>query len=165
MREAVRKTGRCSTCGVYKALTSSGYIKQHRRHQVPCAGSLSPPIPVASTNHVTWSSARKATIDRDDRRCRKCQASTDLEVHHIKERSCGGSNELENLITLCSPCHLEWTYAEPSVEVMTFDVWLTVPPARYLIGVWIHAWPSDKSAAAFKHAIAETIQLVTAGRR
>jgi len=38
-------------------------------------------------------------------RCRNCGKPHDLHVHHIVERAHGGSNDPENLITLCRTCH------------------------------------------------------------
>jgi len=43
-------------------------------------------------------------------RCSYCKKKFDylnLDVHHIKERSKGGSNELTNLTILCAGCHRE----------------------------------------------------------
>lgn len=40
--------------------------------------------------------------------CEKCGQKADwrgIQTHHIKHRSQGGNNELENLILLCARCH------------------------------------------------------------
>lgn len=37
--------------------------------------------------------------------CQKCGRTIDLEVHHIKPRSQGGTDDLENLQVLCGICH------------------------------------------------------------
>ena len=39
------------------------------------------------------------------RKCRRCGSSNNIEYHHIKPLSMGGSNDLENLIPLCVDCH------------------------------------------------------------
>ena len=45
-------------------------------------------------------------LDRDKYRCKCCKdKNTRLEVHHILERSKGGTDIPSNLITLCSECH------------------------------------------------------------
>lgn len=45
-------------------------------------------------------------LDRDGYQCQKCKAKhTRLEVHHIVFKSKGGTNEPDNLITLCHECH------------------------------------------------------------
>lgn len=44
--------------------------------------------------------------ERDGYCCQICNAqNVRLEVHHILKRSLGGSNDLENLVTLCVKCH------------------------------------------------------------
>ena len=42
---------------------------------------------------------------RDNHTCQTCGKSEDLNIHHIQHKSEGGSNELHNLITLCTQCH------------------------------------------------------------
>lgn len=59
-------------------------------------------------NSSTIPPARRSEVLRRDRfRCQSpgCHHSRFLEVHHLKPRSQGGGNELENLVTLCSGCH------------------------------------------------------------
>ena len=50
---------------------------------------------------------RREVLARDKHRCRApgCGRTRFLEVHHIKPRSLGGSNQAENLTTLCGSCH------------------------------------------------------------
>jgi len=47
----------------------------------------------------------KQAKERDGNKCSICERTTNLHVHHIIPRSVGGSNDLKNLITLCSGCH------------------------------------------------------------
>lgn len=43
---------------------------------------------------------------RDERRCQRCSAANvGLHVHHIVPRKQGGSDDPDNLITLCAQCH------------------------------------------------------------
>lgn len=49
----------------------------------------------------------------------KCDNFAILQVHHIKERAQGGSDEPENLKLLCANCHGVQHYG-----VLTFDEWL-----------------------------------------
>ena len=53
---------------------------------------------------------RREVLARDGHRCRApgCGRRRFLEVHHVVARSRGGSNEPENLVTLCSGCHRVW---------------------------------------------------------
>ena len=60
-------------------------------------GMSSPP----SQDEGWW----EAALDRDGWACVKCSRYWPLQVDHIKPRSLGGTNDLENLQTLCSPCH------------------------------------------------------------
>lgn len=49
---------------------------------------------------------RKAVILRDNCKCQECgKSNCILEVHHIVPRRLHGSNNLSNLIILCSNCH------------------------------------------------------------
>ena len=53
-----------------------------------------------------FANARAHALDRDNYTCQCCgKKHVRLEVHHIIFRSQGGSDELENLITLCEKCH------------------------------------------------------------
>lgn len=49
---------------------------------------------------------KAAVLNRDDYKCHICGAKDiRLEIHHIQYRSKGGSNRIDNLVTLCSNCH------------------------------------------------------------
>jgi 5-methylcytosine-specific restriction protein A len=49
---------------------------------------------------------RRLTLVRDGYRCRNCGSTAALTVDHITPLSAGGTNDLENLWTLCDePCH------------------------------------------------------------
>ena len=53
-----------------------------------------------------FANSRAHALDRDKYACQYCGAkNTRLEVHHIVFRSQGGSDDLDNLITLCKKCH------------------------------------------------------------
>ena len=60
-----------------------------------------------SLNRRRWAAARKAALDRDGWRCRRCQRPGVLEVHHVQPlEEAGEPYDLENLETLCRRCHL-----------------------------------------------------------
>ena len=47
-----------------------------------------------------------AILNRDNYTCQICgEKDTRLEIHHIQYRSKGGSNRMDNLVTLCQECH------------------------------------------------------------
>jgi DNA-binding transcriptional ArsR family regulator len=49
---------------------------------------------------------RDEVLERDGRQCRICGAADrQLEVHHATPQSDGGSDDPENLLTLCDRCH------------------------------------------------------------
>lgn len=55
-----------------------------------------------------FANTKAFVLDRDSHTCRHCKGksrNSRLEVHHIVFRSNGGSDEAENLITLCKTCH------------------------------------------------------------
>lgn len=53
----------------------------------------------------TWQ--RDAVLRRDGEQCVRCGAADDLVVHHITPIDAGGLDDLENMVTLCRPCHHE----------------------------------------------------------
>ena len=53
-----------------------------------------------------YSSRKEAVLNRDNYTCQCCgKKATRLEVHHIIYRSNGGTDDENNLITLCEECH------------------------------------------------------------
>jgi len=58
---------------------------------------------VVRTKPLSKSTKRKV-IDRDNA-CVQCGAGAPFEVDHIVRYIDGGSNDLDNLQTLCEPCH------------------------------------------------------------
>jgi len=58
-----------------------------------------------------WKQRRREVLIRDDYTCQECgsqggpQGDVRLEVHHTEPKSKGGSDNKENLQTLCRPCH------------------------------------------------------------
>jgi hypothetical protein len=48
---------------------------------------------------------RKEVLKRDNNKCQKCGEIANI-IHHIMPRSLGGSDLLNNLVTLCKQCHM-----------------------------------------------------------
>ncbi len=48
---------------------------------------------------------RLRALQRDGGRCRLCGATESLSIHHVRPRSLGGSDQVENLATVCLACH------------------------------------------------------------
>lgn len=68
-------------------------------------------------NKATWAELRLAVLERDGYCCVKCGNTYALHIHHINPRREGGSDELNNLETLCLGCHAKTnTYGRPSLN-------------------------------------------------
>jgi hypothetical protein len=69
------------------------------------AAAPAPPIPRAKQRIVP--AVRRAVLARDQHRCRVpgCTHATFLDIHHVIPRSEGGSNDPENVITICGAHH------------------------------------------------------------
>jgi hypothetical protein len=54
-----------------------------------------------------WEELRKRVLERDTHSCQETDGTCDgpLQIHHIQELSKGGSNDMDNLITLCQHHH------------------------------------------------------------
>ena len=52
-----------------------------------------------------WKARASQAKERDGNRCVQCGATGDLETDHIIELSRGGSNDFDNVQTLCQECH------------------------------------------------------------
>ena len=60
-----------------------------------------------------WGSIRRAVLERDWHECKACGVSgVPLEVDHVVPTFEGGSDDVDNLVTLCSDCHLVKTNRE-----------------------------------------------------
>lgn len=63
--------------------------------------------PAESNYGPDWHIQRTSCLQRDDYTCQECGARDDLEVHHWDPYRFCFDNSLENLVTLCAPCHRE----------------------------------------------------------
>lgn len=56
-----------------------------------------------------WRKLRRSVLERDHHTCYRCEKVSKngkgLGVHHIIPRDDEGSDDMDNLITLCHPCH------------------------------------------------------------
>ena len=63
---------------------------------------------IAKKVRKEFASVRPKILKRDNYTCQKCYFQSlngGMEVHHIKLIVYGGTNDYDNLITLCEPCH------------------------------------------------------------
>lgn len=60
-------------------------------------------------NQPSWKLTREKVLERDHYFCQDCRIkpkhNSQLQVHHLKRRIMGGTDDLDNLITLCFSCH------------------------------------------------------------
>jgi len=101
---------KCERCHTAVVQTDRGPLKvaSAQLETVACEAVLSEP---GKPNRAAIPPAlRRAVLTRDQHRCRAvgCTHTRFLEVHHILPRERGGTNRLENLVTLCSRCHALW---------------------------------------------------------
>lgn len=59
------------------------------------------------TKSLFWSKIRQLVLNRDGHRCQLCgnHGSGKLHIHHIMKVKNGGTDHLDNLITVCPKCH------------------------------------------------------------
>jgi hypothetical protein len=98
---------RCPECAKSMVQTSRGEMEISKADagRVECDSRVKRP---GHPNAATIPPNRRiAVLSRDRFHCQSpgCRNSRFLEVHHIKPRSLGGRNDLDNLVTLCSACH------------------------------------------------------------
>ena len=53
----------------------------------------------------SWNAMRQHVFERDGHACVFCGSVDDLQCDHIREVRKGGRPEMDNLRTLCAPCH------------------------------------------------------------
>jgi len=67
-----------------------------------------PQIPKSNITRLKGEAYKKLQVEvleRDGFTCQECGRWTENPPHHIKFRSQGGDDTVENLITLCNGCH------------------------------------------------------------
>jgi 5-methylcytosine-specific restriction endonuclease McrA len=48
---------------------------------------------------------RRAVYRREGYACALCERPDVIHIHHVRPRSLGGTNDMDNLIALCPVCH------------------------------------------------------------
>lgn len=71
-----------------------------------------------STHRKLPPDLREEILKRDGYTCQECGSRENLQIHHIKYRSKGGSDDPENLVTLCELCHYRKHKGEPIGRLM-----------------------------------------------
>ncbi len=97
----------CPDCGKAEVVTGRGNrpVALPELQAILCDARVQRP---GEKNTATIPPARRREVlARDGHRCRGrgCGGTRFLDVHHVMPRDRGGSNDPENLITFCAPCH------------------------------------------------------------
>ena len=97
----------CPDCAAAVAVTSRGEKRLAPAQVEALACDVRRREPGKPNRATIPPSVRAAVLARDRHRCTTpgCRSTHFLEVHHVVARRRGGSNEAENLVTLCSRCH------------------------------------------------------------
>lgn len=110
-RYRARETGwltkqlRCSYCGAVSKRVGRKPIKKGRIFKTTVGYADVVKIKGGDAWQRNWSQARKQALTRAKYRCQSCRSVSNLEVHHKKPVSQGGTDRLSNLIVLCRDCH------------------------------------------------------------
>ncbi|NPE28190.1 HNH endonuclease [Methanococcoides sp. SA1] len=59
-----------------------------------------------NANNKSWSKQRALALERDGNKCKICESTEKLHIHHIIPFKKSKSHEINNLITLCEQCHV-----------------------------------------------------------
>jgi 5-methylcytosine-specific restriction endonuclease McrA len=97
----------CPDCGAAAAVTHRGELPLAPA-QVAAAACDARVRTAGGANKATIPpKMRAAVLARDRHRCTTpgCSSTRFLEVHHVTPRAQGGTNQLANLVALCSRCH------------------------------------------------------------
>lgn len=71
-----------------------------------------------------WEEIKQIIFKRDKHICKSCGKYPSSQVHHIIQRREGGKDELNNLITLCSRCHM---LVSPVPDAVLLKLWKINP--------------------------------------
>jgi 5-methylcytosine-specific restriction enzyme A len=100
----------CSQPGCPNAAVRGGRCEQHKRPTVRVPDGRSS---AALGYGYEWQQIRAQYL-RMYPVCAHCGTDVRVEVHHIVSKKLGGTNALDNLVTLCKSCHSRVTKAENS---------------------------------------------------
>ena len=71
-----------------------------------------------------WERLRGQVFDRDGHRCQECGRAGRLEAHHVVELANGGTNDMNNLKTLCRACHIDTHRPKRSEQARAWEALL-----------------------------------------
>ena len=93
----------CAECGEPVHVQPNALRRRPNQYCSPACGRLGQRRGISGAREIT--AGKKLALVRDGRRCRLCDFDLVLHVHHIVPRARGGSDDVDNLITLCPNHH------------------------------------------------------------
>ena len=69
---------------------------------------------------LEWFNLQRQVFERDNFKCRHCKGksgSFELHGHHIIHRENGGEDTLENIVTLCKVCHVDYHNGKITLKI------------------------------------------------
>jgi len=88
---------------------------------------------------------RREILKRDGHTCQNC-GLTGKKIHHIKKESAGGSDDSDNLVTLCSGCHNTLHMLEGGQDVTPLSLLDALPDPTDIRGL-----DTPLAVAVFRH--------------
>ena len=99
----------CRVCPITKAVFETGQFDPAALQAMEETGEVLHGVDYQRGENYELANLREAVFTRDNYRCRICGRGLEddviLLVHHIIYRSQGGTNRINNLLTVCSGCH------------------------------------------------------------
>jgi len=101
---------RCPDCDTHAVAASQGEKKLSDAEVAAVQCDALVAAPDQRNTSITPPKRRRQVMARDRHRCRRkgCHNTRYLDIHHLVPRAHGGSNDMENLVTLCTGCHHLW---------------------------------------------------------
>lgn len=111
---------RCFTCGKVKNIYPHLVNQSHHFCNRQCVAKWKSVYQSGEKNPAwlgghkqyrgnNWKQQSQLVLNRDNKKCQKCNEIRNLVVHHVKPYHCFSTyveaNKLDNLITLCRKCH------------------------------------------------------------
>jgi len=125
-----------STVEIADELECAGSSVQQamKRHSIPMrkGGTSGPPRKRYTARRAFSQRKRRLIHKRDNHQCCWCGSRDNLDIHHIVPCRKRGTNNLDNGITLCEPCHLK-TFGKEEELIPFFQNLLANPGAARLV--------------------------------
>ena len=104
-RSPIRRTTDLARGRPLGAKTGGRRVGARSRQRVKAGGALALGRDAATL--VAWRELRERLCRRAGWRCEVCRRPHALEPHHVTKRSQGGADTDDNVIALCSGCHVQ----------------------------------------------------------